>query len=769
MKHKQLAIMVSLAMLTIADSTHANETISADDEFEKLVVYGQKIERTIQETKESVAVLSEQLIDDMALLDLEDAYLATANVFTLSNGENFGIRGITQNAASTGGGNGELGSFYMDGVAYTGFATRFGPRDLWDVKQVEVLRGPQSTNVGRQALIGAVVVETNDPDLSGFDAAIRAQLGNFGTSSLEGMINMTIDDHSALRISAETFSSDGYITNEQLGVDYNPEKSKVFRAKYLYSPSDDFSSQLTVQYAEKELGWDIYRADLTGLESYQDSSNIISEETYEAYSLALDMQYDFNDAWAIRSVSSFINGDYFRINDDDAGPDGGDAFRGRVVEDKNWAQELRLTYDSGSLHGVMGLYYTDVDLQNDTTGIVALNPASLGVPGILLPFYPETLVIDVLIPSQNKTTNTAFFTEWDWDMSDNIVLSAGFRYDNEKQDVLTNALNSLAEGSFLPDPTASGNIAAQMGFDANTVAAVIGGITQVNGLLASQLTETNNAEQSTSFNAFLPQLGITYKVDENTAISAFYKRGYRAGGIDVDTIGSIDKYEAEYLDNIEVALRSLHLDGDLVFNANAYYGWWKDQQLTVYVNGSLFDTDTINAGESTIYGLELELQYRLNDDTNMYASFGLAETQFDQFCFVDGTPLEEISGQVCEGGDGPGQDLNGFDFSFSPDITAALGIKHYFSDSWYIGGNVTHQSRAFSDIVNTPSFENDGFTLANLNLGYLQDDFEARIYVRNLFDEFYTNFQGEGISGGETRLVQAGVPRQFGITASYRF
>lgn len=657
----------------------------------------------------------------------------------------------------------------MDGVAYTGFATRFGPRDLWDVKLIEVLRGPQSTNVGRQALNGAVVVKTNDPDLSGFDAAIHGQVGNFGTYSGEGMVNLAIDEYSSLRLTAETYLSDGFIDNNLLGTDYNPEESNVFRGKYLYAPTNNFSAQLTVQYAEKELGWDMYRSDLAPIDSYQDSSNLLGEEMYEGYAVALDINYGINQDWSLRSVSSLIEDDYTRFNDDDSGPKGGEDFRGRTVEDSNWAQEFRLIYDADTLRGIMDVYYTDVDLRNDTTGIVALNPSSLGVPSVLLPFYPETLVIDVLIPSQNNMTNAAFFTEWDWDISDRITLSAGFRLDREEQAVLTNALNTLAEGSFLPDPVASGQIAAQMGFDENTVAQIIGGIIQVNGLLGAQLTATDNAQQDTSFNAFLPQAGITYQIDSDTAVSAFYKRGYRAGGIDVDTVGSIDEYDAEYLDNIELAYRSLHLGGDLSFNVNDYYGWWKDQQLTIYVNGSLFDTDPINAEVSTIYAAEFELQYRVSENTHVYANLGLAETQFDEFCFIDGTLETEILGATCNGGDGIGKNLDGFDFSFSPDLTAAIGAKHYLFDNWYVAGNATYQERAFSDIVNTPEFENDGFALVNMNIGYLYDDFEARVYVRNLFDEFYTNFQGTGVSGDQSRLVQAGVPREFGLMLSYRF
>lgn len=765
--HASLAVALALscAPLTI----NAQETPDGAD-VEKVVVYGQKIQRTLQETKESVAVISEDFIDDIALLDLEDAYLAAANVFTLSNGENFGIRGVTQNSASTGGGNGELGSFYMDGVAYTGFATRFGPRDLWDVKQIEILRGPQSTNVGRQALIGAVVVTTNDPDLSGFEGGFRAEYGNYNTRSLEGMLNLVVSENSALRITAETYKSDGYIENITTGDDkYDSDDNTLLRAKYLIEPTDDFSALFTVQYAEKEIGWDIYRTDLVPDDSYQTSSNLDSFETYEGTSAALDLNYDINDSWALRSVTSYINGDYDRFNDDDAGPEGGDAFRGRTAEDTNWAQEVRLTYESDTLSGVMGLYYTDVEVVNDTTGIVSLVPSSLGVPPVLLPFYPSVVTVDVLIPSVTQTKNKAFFTEWDWKVAEDITLSAGFRYDREELEVNTNALNSLAPGSELPDPALAGQVAAGMGFDEATVAAVVGGITQVNALLASQLTPTNNSAQSTDFNAFLPQLGITYDIDDDTSVSAFYKRGYRAGGVDVDTVGTVDRYDAEYLDNLEFALRSVHLDGDLVFNANAYYGWWKDQQLTVYVNGSLFDTDTINAGESRLYGAEFELQYRVSDNTNIYASAGIAKTKFDEFCLVDGTPEDQIIGDTCQGGDGLGRDLSGGDFAYSPDVTLAFGGRHYFNDNWFIAGNVTYQDEAFSDIQNTPEFVNDSFSLVNLSAGYENGDFKTTLYVRNAFDEFYSNFRGEGIAGGDSRLVAPGVPRQFGILVSKQF
>ena len=136
-------------------------------------------------------ITSEQ-IENTAILDINDVYNRSANVYDTGSGESFGIRGISQTAASTGGGSGELGTLYIDGVAFTGFSSRFNSKDLWDIEQVEILRGPQSTNVGRNALIGAVSVNTIQPDIVGFDAAARLEFGNYGRKSIESMFNLPV-------------------------------------------------------------------------------------------------------------------------------------------------------------------------------------------------------------------------------------------------------------------------------------------------------------------------------------------------------------------------------------------------------------------------------------------------------------------------------------------------------------------------------------------------------------------------------------------------
>ncbi|MEM7707336.1 MAG: TonB-dependent receptor [Pseudomonadota bacterium] len=711
----------------------------ANVELEEIIVEGQKIKRSIQDTKESVAVFDQDFIQSQRLFDLRELFNQTANAFELFNGEDFGIRGVSASSASTGGGSGELGSLFYDGVAQTGFARRFGPRGLWDIEQVEILRGPQSTNVGRNALIGAVVMTSRAPDPTEFDSAIRLEAGDFGKLGFEGMVNVPLTENSAFRFTAETFQTDGFTENITIPVEnFDERDNQTFRGRYLITPSENLSIGVIAQYAQTERGQQIYRADLNDdLEDRVNRANLQAFEDFEAWSGSLTVDYQLNDRWSIQSVTAILDGEYDRFDDDDESAGGGNAFRGRVGTEENWSQELRFTYEGDRLNGVAGFWYTDVDVKNDTLGLVNLAPADLGVPASLLPFYPPILEIDAFIPAENNKSNAAFFTEWDYSLNQDWTLSAGFRYDYEEQDNLANNLNSLAPGSALPDPVASGALAEMIQPGLGPV--VQAGVAQVNGLLEGFLIPTDNPTLNTDYTAFLPQLGATYAVNDDVSVSAFFKRGYRAGGSDVSLTGEIANHEPEYLDNFEVSLRSTWLDGDLVLNANAYYGDWTDQQVASCPLGPL-SCITVNAGESEIYGLELEGRYTVNEDVSVFATIGRSETEFTQF--IDNE-----------------QDLSGNEFALSPNLTASLGGTWFLTDQISVSGNINYQDEMWNDIQNT--IELDARTIVNANVRYQVDKFDVMLYARNLTDEFYLQSDFTDPNGG--RFVTPGNPREFGV------
>lgn len=732
------AIGMIAAMMPSAFGQESDEP-TAQSVLDQIIVRGQKIERSLQDTKEAITVFTAEEIEDRILLDLEDVFNQTANAFEFANGENFGIRGITQNSGSTGGGSGQLGSLYIDGVAYTGFATRFGPKDLWDVEQVEILKGPQSTNLGRNALIGAVVVTTKKPT-DEFEAAGRVEIATFNKRSFEAMVNLPVLDNLSVRFSGEYLETDGFNENVTRDEDdYDARDNKTARAKILFEPTEWMSLLLTGQYAQTNRGQDIFRGDLQPLESRNSSANLNAFEDYEARNAALDVSVDLFDNLSVRSITSVIDGTYDRFDDDDEGPEGFDAFRGRHVEDNNWAEELRFNYTSDWLDGALGGYYTQVDLINNTRGLTNIDPTLVGLPGSLVPFYPALLQVQSDRPFEQETTNKAFFTEWDLHLSDQWTVSAGVRYEFEEQTISSNTSTTLLNIAELPNPAV---------FPSPPFPPILGpSIAATNAFILSQLSATAFPSETTDYSAWLPHGGVTFNVNDDLSISAFYKRGYRAGGVELNLIGVRSDFDPEFLDNYEVALRSVWLDGRLIANANAYYGDWKDQQVTFCPTASTFNCVITNAGESEIYGVEFDTQFFMNDSTSFFLSLGYANTEFKNF----------VSGLF--------GDLGGNEFASSPNVNLAIGGKHFFDEHLYMSGNVSYQDSHFADTRN--DFTLDPRLLVNFKAGWENENFGFVFYGTNLTDDLYRTVNGIGLNNSS--VVRVGAPREIGgmITAKF--
>ena len=179
---------------------------------------------------------------------------------------------------------------------------------------------------------------------------------------------------------------------------------------------------------------------------------------------------------------------------------------------------------------------------------MALQLLLVSVPGAepLIPFYPELLEIQLTSPFESETTNYAFFTKWDYKLSDQVTISAGFRYDVEEQESVSSSDFALAPGSELPDPVEAGTMADILFPGLGMGPVVTGGVMQVNGYLLSLIAPSPEAYRDTDYEAFLPQVGVTYDIDANQSISAFYKTGYRAGGVDAPLAGEAPKeYDPE--------------------------------------------------------------------------------------------------------------------------------------------------------------------------------------------------------------------------------
>jgi len=699
--------LVALPVTALAQEPAPEE---ADTFLGTIVVEGELQSRDIQDTQTSVSVITGEELDERDDVDLYDVIERTPNVTAGFGEKGFGIRGIDQRGPGAAG-SGLLINTMVDGVSLpNNQATFFGPFSTWDLEQIEVLRGPQSTQQGRNALGGAIVLRSADP-FFGNENKARVEYGERETRGAAIAVNRElIRDRLALRFSADALATDGWVDNPTLGTDdFDARSQETYRAKLRYDPADNLSFILSHSYTDSEAGEDFVEADLFPGQRVN-LSNLDSEEGAQTNITGLRAKWEINDIFTLSSETNRFHFDYFRLEDIDQSPaNGGSLDRGIGTE--SFEQDLRLSFETARWSGVVGLFYTDIeDEQVDDTRIDA---------SIIDPRLPPGITITQARNSTEETENIAVFGEAEYAVTPRLGLVFGGRYDYEEPDFT--ATTTTTSSVPLPIP----------------------------------LPPDQTVNTSTTFDAFLPKLGTVYDWTRDVSTSFTVQRGYRAGGSQQNTLtGVVTEFDPEFTWNYEVAFRSLLLDGRLTANANIFYTEWEDQQVNVQgPSGLPIDFTTVNAGESQLYGGELSLEYRPTPKWDLFASVGHTHTEFLEF--TDN-----------------GVDLSGNEFPNAPEWTASAGASHFFDSGWEVHGDVSFTDSSFSFADNNPATGSDSRFLVNGRVGYRQDNWAVFAYVRNLFDVDYvtqSTVAGAGRVGLNTAKVRTGEPRTVGVFATANF
>ncbi|MEM9179729.1 MAG: TonB-dependent receptor [Pseudomonadota bacterium] len=654
------------AAALVSTQTAVAQLDSADQDQEArqdtIIVTGQKIARSLQDTPESVAVVTSIDIENQNINDLSDAIARTANLSAFADDRGFSIRGIDSENVS-GAGLSDLATIYVDGAPLSRDATRGGPLNIWDVEQVEFLRGPQSTLQGRNALAGAIIVNTTNPsyEWSGRARAVATSEINetrFGVA-FGGPI---IDEQLAFRIAAEIAEEDGIVENITLGGNDDERETSSIRGKLLIEPNaiPDLKVLLSYTHDDRKFGDNI--ASLAGADP-EDDRQIASNRMYQddtTYDLGVaSIEYDLNDAWSLKSVTTYSQLDRERSGDSDRTPADLEFFD-QTFETESITQEFLLNYQSDRWEAVFGAYASQIDTDQffDTTftlevvnnfdlgpsvaGLVAQQLIAAGVPPAaalaqgeataaqVVPLYAGGFLINANQIGPVSVDTYAVFSDLTYQLTDNVRLFGGFRYDVEEQAITTG--NTVSVITPLPDPAAFPPLAPVL--------------TQVNALLtvaALDATEEEERVQSPSFDAFLPKFGIGWDIDDKRSLNFVVQRGYRTGGVGINSAtASSYTFDAEFTWNYELSFRSQWLDDRLTLNANAFFNDWTDQQVNIQLSANQFDVETQNAGASEVYGFEIETEYEINDEFNVYASIGVAESEFNEFCAF--TTIENFTG-----------------------------------------------------------------------------------------------------------------------------
>ena len=759
-----------------AQLSPADEALVADT----VIVIGTKIEQSLQDLEVSAEVFDPERLDRERITEVSDLLAKVPNVNTSGGADaNFSIRGIGRGGVG-GAGQGVTSNIYVDGAPLTSIGINRGPATLWDVEQVEILRGPQSSVQGRNALAGAVVIQTADPTFEP-EGKFRASIAEGNTQQYAGAISgPIIDGLLAGRLAVDYQTSDGFVTNVILNEDFNQSEGLVLRGKLLLEPDalPAFSTKLTVDYNESEIvGIDqvgvsapvpisdpgFASFDPTDLESFNqplgnDNAGIrlVSESTY-----------DFTDVITGRAILT-----YESYENDRAFGDPGDIDRfGNITfntfEETIFSAEGRLEFDYGDVRGLVGAYYYEDEstADRDQRLVFLQTLQSLSPPSLrpLISATPDDSQISLRSGETFETENYAVFGQVEWQFAPQWSLSLGARYDVEEFTEVDRFETSTVDrvNCLVTAPAAVLQVPGvppltPITLDCQTVVAAFTGTAQDPAL-------------SADFDAFLPRASLTYDINADSSVFVSASRGYRAGGsfvaleLNPDGVGTtpfVGTYDPEFLTTYEIGTRNVFLNGALTFNANVFYSVYEDQQLSVDVfnPNDTRDDQIVNAGESTIYGLELTAEYDINEAFDAFVTLGLLETEFDDFPFAvdsDGNPTNP--------GDPRYANLAGNDLPGAPNLTFTIGGSWEGANGLFADGSFSYVGEAESDAINVDEDDlrraliDGGFdpnlaagltersdvrTDLTARFGWQSDRISVFVFGSNLFDDDGTAVKG---------------------------
>ncbi|MEM1381773.1 MAG: TonB-dependent receptor [Pseudomonadota bacterium] len=814
------AILKVLAMSSA--SALAVQTAAAQDgSDDEIVVYGEKVVRSVQETTTSVDVVTAKDIDRLNIIDLEDALrrVGNAGFVTTGNGRNeqFTLRGV-QSQGVTGGTNTPVAQLYVDGAVVPNQAAGAAITNAWDVAQIEVLRGAQSTVQGRNSLIGAIVVETVDPTNEfTWDAQVR--YGEFGTYDVAGAFGgALINDQLLFRVSAQYAESDGFVERPD-GSNADEEETTVLRGKLLFTPLalPDLRAEFTTIYTDEVDGSALVDRDNPGARVSSQDVATVTERQLNLYSL--NVTYGLSDAVDLVSLTT-----YSQLETDEVADfDGLSAFpfeftptRDDIRDQTDFQQEFRVLFDTDRLSGLFGVLYAErkADDQSDVTQVFPVAAADVDLAGLGLdqvyqgvtaaatmgaisiptPASAPRLLSDPLIfgPSLSLASDfvfrpefetTAVFGEVTLNATDALDLTVGLRYEQEDASYQALQTNTILEASDILATTPGGNpgltsaISAALVNDltpfvgAPTAAAIgAGAAPQITPFYAQfatgavlQVTGPNffnpiDISENQNFDAWLPKFVATYQISDSLGASLSAQKAYRPGGLGINPVRNrIYAFDPEFSWNYELALRYLSSDGRVRLNANIFAIDWTDQQLEVALSNTAQDTEVLNVGESRLYGAEAQLDVSVTDNLDLFATVGLLDTEVTEDG-RDGSPLE------------------GDEFPFAPAFNGTVGFSYEnqagFSltvDANYIGESEPLLPNGQTATILLPNFmpgvvgdqSNEAATIVNARIGYrINDMAEAFVYGSNLFDNDYianAEAAGGSVVLGEPRVVGVGL------------
>lgn len=723
-------------------------------QLDTVVVRGEKLGRKLSETSSSVSVFSGKNIADMGDANLGDLLRRAANTMAAEEG-NIAIRGVSQQGVGGGGTGAPLISVQLDGVTLDRTSQQGALDELFDIEQVEVLRGAQSTSQGRNALAGAIVINTREPTR---DWELRTRLGLAQRDGREfaaaggGPLSETL----AFRLLGSFENDDGFITHLPDGdPDFARSQKSLLRGKLAWTPVAAFDSLLTIG-ADRSSGQPDYNIEsgVSGTDPAQRRTSTVNEPTGDLTRGGLASwrnRWRLGEGLTLTALSAHMRSqqDYQRDYD---GLAEGDA--DNLVHNHGWnlSQELRLNLEElGPFTGVVGVYggrFRDDNTYYSNNVFVTL-PQVTGIP---IPVVGEVLGVelDFVSTADKDARNLAGFAEFDIRLPSQLTATLGLRYDTETLRSVSESATTRGE-LLLATPEGLDSLPA-LGPALDQLLALQPGIDVLPLLLRipNLVPNTNGPQHGrTEYSALLPKAALRWDFAPAWSAFASYAEAYRAGGVDVDAqTGEAVPYDPEYTENYELGLRADYRAFD--FATNVFYTEWRDQQVPI-LRGQFYVTE--NASRSRLYGGEVSLGWRALPSLRLQLSVGAVDTQFLDYVTPEG-------------------DYTGNEFVLAPRYTGSLGAI------WRRNGvmaalNWSARDKSYNRPSNQENEVSEARQLLDGRVGLEDRRWRLCVYGRNLLNadfvtETYQFPNGYIGASGARGYASYSSPRTLGVQMEFQ-
>ncbi|MEQ3747308.1 MAG: TonB-dependent receptor [Henriciella sp.] len=733
------ATLVAPALAQDADETYARRLAP-------VVTTAQRVEQDAQDVPISITTIADEKLNNLKAGGADIRFLS-ARVPSVVAESSFGrafprfyIRGIGNTDFDLN--SSQPVSLVYDDVPYESPILKGFP--VFDVEGIEVLRGPQGTLFGRNTPGGIIKFDSVKPgeEQNGY---IKASLGSFNTTEIEGAYGNRAYEDLAYRISGLYQQRDDFVDNTFTGESgqYEGFEEWAARAQFLWTPFADTDVLLNVHARNNESDARLFRANImtqgqNGLnddfdfESVAfDGDNYLEQETWgvtlrvdREINEALDLTYIFGRESAEVESRGDIDGGFGAafLGAGNFGP-GFIPFpsesSGAVDDLTQTTNEIRLAFDNGGdVRWQAGAFMFDESLQITSRSFATLAPGR-----------PE----NGRATRAGDTNAFSLFASAAYDVTDQLTIAGGARFTDEKKDfVVERQVGPFGSGTFGPISGSVGD--EQISWD----------------------------------------LSATYAANDDLSYYARVAKGFRGPSIQGRLVfgNTVSDAESETVLSYEAGVKSELLDNRLRANVNVFFYTLEDQQLTI-VGGTNNTVALFNADEGQGYGFEADVEAAPIDNLLITAGLSYNNTEIKDDLLIApgcGAPCTVLDPAVTDaGGNFLGYNISGNSFPNAPEwignITGRYAVpmnggELYAYTDWAYKGDTNFF------LYESVEFGQDGYWQGGLRAGWQGDNgIDASVFVRNVTDEVV-------LTGGIDFNNLTGFvnePRTWGVELGYSF